>query len=106
MAMLASYEWMPFRRFGSLGLYLESGFSVSRGRGQLADGQKAEEAYSLYIVPMTAFLKYHLNMCADSGLFHTFWVVELIMVYLNRETMAPHPQLRGQWQQVAVAGFI
>lgn len=57
----ASYEWLPFRSFGALGVYLETGFSMSRGRGLLADGEKAEETYSLYIIPITAFLKYRFE---------------------------------------------
>lgn len=73
MAFVASYEWMPFRGYGALGLYLESGFSVSRGRGQLADGGVAEESYSLYIIPVTAFLKYRFEYMRRQ------WVVPYIM---------------------------
>jgi hypothetical protein len=59
--MIVNYEWMPFRRFGTMGIIFESGISSARGRGRLEDGNPAEETYNLFVIPMTAMLKYRFE---------------------------------------------
>ncbi|PIS09883.1 MAG: hypothetical protein COT73_12365 [Bdellovibrio sp. CG10_big_fil_rev_8_21_14_0_10_47_8] len=66
MGLQVTYEWQPFRSFGSLGLQLESGFATASGKGYFktarSDGTtRAEESYNLYVVPMSAFLNYRFE---------------------------------------------
>ncbi len=64
--MTLDYEWFPFRKFGALGIQLESGFSTATARGNFKtarpDGSsRSEEKYNIFIVPMTAFLNYRFE---------------------------------------------
>lgn len=63
---LIDYQWMPFRQFGSLGLNIETGFFSTTGKGffksKRTDGtNRAEESYSLYIIPASIFLNYRFE---------------------------------------------
>jgi hypothetical protein len=62
--LLMNHEWMPFRKYGSLGVLLEGGISYSHGNGTLVSGGNtypAQESYTLFIVPLSAFIKYRLE---------------------------------------------
>lgn len=72
-SLTVNYEWMPFRKFGALGLVFEGGIGVSNGRGVFSDGYRAEEKYTLYTFPLGAFLKYRFEYVRRQ------WVVPYIM---------------------------
>jgi hypothetical protein len=59
--LVINYEWMPFRKLGTFGMIFESGISSARGRGRLEDGNPAEETFNLFVIPMTAMLKYRFE---------------------------------------------
>lgn len=76
------YEWQPFTSFGKAGLQLGSGLTVARGTGTFASPRisstqtnvtEAQEEFSLYIVPLSAFLIYRFEF-TDS---------QLIVPYIN-----------------------
>jgi hypothetical protein len=60
-ALTGEYEWDPFQKFGALGIQLGGGFATAHGSGTLANGDPAEEAYDLYIVPLSAFAIYRFE---------------------------------------------
>jgi hypothetical protein len=66
-ALNFDYEWMPFRNFGSLGFRLGTGFATATGDGffkneNRADGRtRAQEKYTLFMVPASAFLTYRFE---------------------------------------------
>ena len=61
-AITVEYEWQPFQSFGRLGLNLGSGIGSVRGNGYFQQGgAKAEETYTMYLVPLTAFLTYRFE---------------------------------------------
>jgi hypothetical protein len=71
------YEWQPFRGFGSLGLVVGSGFATMSAKGTFksqVSGRPArsEESYSLFIVPVSAFLNYRFEFVRRQ------WVVPFI----------------------------
>lgn len=60
-ALQGEYEWMPFQSFGSLGVQLGGGFATATGNGTLESGPPAEEKYTIFIIPMTAFAIYRFE---------------------------------------------
>ncbi|GIL16670.1 MAG: hypothetical protein BroJett040_04210 [Oligoflexia bacterium] len=63
VGLLIDYDWQPFRGFGSLGLQLGVGIFSASGHGVLQDGAgtASEESYTLYMVPLSAFLVYRFE---------------------------------------------
>lgn len=59
--IVGDYEWMPFRRFGALGIQLGSGLIMARGNGRFADGSLAEETYGMFVIPATVNLVYRFE---------------------------------------------
>lgn len=57
------YEWQAFRRFGSLGLQVGSGFWTASAKGsfQRNPAERSEEAYNIFIVPLSAYLNYRFE---------------------------------------------
>lgn len=64
------YEWQPFSSFGKAGLQIGSGLTVARGTGTFKSPRisstktnvtEAQESFSLYIVPISAFLVYRFD---------------------------------------------
>ncbi len=66
-ALNFDYEWQPFRSFGTLGIRLGTGFATATGDGYFknqsrTDGRsRAQEKYTLFIVPASAFLTYRFE---------------------------------------------
>lgn len=73
VGFMFNYEWMPFRRFGMLGLVVESGLSTAVGRGKFADGSQANESYYLLMIPLGAFIKYRFEYMKRQ------WVVPYVL---------------------------
>ncbi len=61
--ILANYEWMPVRSFGTVGLVFESGLSMAHGNGVLASTPPAPalETYTLIVIPLSVFAKYRFE---------------------------------------------
>jgi hypothetical protein len=70
--LMFDYEWQPFHRFGTVGLQLGTGISILTGNGRLvttasdtAPGTtlnlRAQEKFTLFIVPVSAFLVYRFE---------------------------------------------
>lgn len=59
------YEWQPFTSFGRMGLQLGTGLATVIGKGVFktarSNGATALEKYTMYIVPLTAFLIYRFE---------------------------------------------
>lgn len=78
ISLIGEYEWQPFTSFGRLGLNLGGGFATARGNGYFKtvssdrESTKAEETYSLYIFPLSAFLSYRFEYARRQ------WVVPFI----------------------------
>ncbi len=64
-ALNFDYEWQPFRSFGSLGFRLGTGLSTVTAAGyfknQDAKHLRSEEKYTLFIVPLSAFINYRFE---------------------------------------------
>lgn len=60
-ALNLDYEWQAFRKFGSLGLQVGSGFAIMQGTGQLQSGGKAMEKFTMLALPASAFVIYRLE---------------------------------------------
>lgn len=61
-ALNFEYEWQPFQDFGRLGLNLGTGLANAKGSGYFKrDSARSEEGYSLYIIPLSAFLTYRFE---------------------------------------------
>ncbi len=60
-ALQADYEWVPFQGFGALGVQLGTGFATATGNGTLESGPPAEEKYTIFIVPLSAFALYRFE---------------------------------------------
>lgn len=61
VGLLGEYEWQPFHGFGALGFQLGSGLVIARGNGRFANGDVAEEVYTLYVVPLSALVVYRFE---------------------------------------------
>lgn len=72
VGLVGSYEWQPFRRFGSLGLSFESGLTVARGNGRFSSGEVASEIYTMVIVPANLLVVYRFEYMRRQ------WVVPFI----------------------------
>jgi hypothetical protein len=59
------YEWQPFRSFGSLGLRMGTGISTAQASGFFKNpspsGARAEESYTLYLVPLSLMAIYRFE---------------------------------------------
>ena len=62
-ALSGEYEWDPFQKYGAWGIQLGTGFATLHGSGTLnLNGHPpAQEAYDLFIVPMSTFLIYRFE---------------------------------------------
>ena len=65
--VLFDYEWQPFTKFGRFGLDFGTGFSTVTGKGTFKTSNsartetQAEESYTLYVIPLSAFLVYRFE---------------------------------------------
>lgn len=55
------YEWAPLRKYGPLGVLLGAGLATGNGQGRLESGQESLEKYTLFVVPLTAFVSYRFE---------------------------------------------
>jgi hypothetical protein len=65
-SLVFEYEWQPFTNFGRLGINVGTGFATTRGNGYFknsrgASDPKADEVYTLYVVPVSLFLTYRFE---------------------------------------------
>lgn len=73
------YEWQPFRGFGSLGLVMGVGFATTKANGYFRNqttyrtSTRSEEEYSLFIVPLSAFIQYRFEYMRRQ------WIVPFVM---------------------------
>jgi hypothetical protein len=56
-----TYEYMLTQSFGGIALVAETGVGVAQGNAVFADGTKAKETFSLYMIPITGLLKYRFE---------------------------------------------
>ncbi len=93
----ANYEWIPIRKLGSWGVIFETGLSMSHGNGILASSppEASQETYTLFIVPLTAMLKYRFEYMRKQ------WFVPYIEGGATYYGLA---ELRSDSKQTNVAG--
>lgn len=67
ITFLYNYEWQPFRKFGALGVFVETGFATTSAKGSFknqnrADGRTtSEERYNFFVIPASVFLNYRFE---------------------------------------------
>jgi len=61
VTLVGNYEWVLSRSYGTFGIIFEAGLANRHGNGTLASGEQAQEGYSLFIVPLTAMLRYRFE---------------------------------------------
>lgn len=66
LAVDFDYTWAPFRKYGALGLKLGLGFATVDAPGYFKTARpgnvtRSEETYTLFMVPMSAFLEYRFE---------------------------------------------
>lgn len=62
--LLGEYEWMPFQKFGMLGVQIGFGLVIARGNGRIDVGgvtRNANEIYTLFAVPLSALAVYRFE---------------------------------------------
>lgn len=72
-ALNVDYEWQAIKAFGSLGLQVGGGLNVVTGDGYFQNGTRAYEKYTLYMVPLSAFVIYRLEYSSKQ------WFVPYLM---------------------------
>jgi hypothetical protein len=61
-SFVLEYEWQAFQSFGRLGLNIGTGFASVKGNGFFKkSGTPAEETYTMYTFPLSAFLVYRFE---------------------------------------------
>jgi hypothetical protein len=74
-AIMFNYEWQ-LRKFGTWGLQLGSGLGIFTGKGRLVSAGhdlESEEKFTLFLVPMTAYLVYRFEYSSKQ------WLIPYVM---------------------------
>lgn len=61
VALNVDYEWQALQGLGALGLQVGGGLNIVTGDGFLPGGVRSFEKYTLYMVPLSAFVIYRLE---------------------------------------------
>lgn len=101
LTLLYNYEWQPFRQFGSLGVFVETGFATVSARGSFKNQNRpdqrttSEERYNFFIIPASVFVNYRFEYVRRQ------WVVPFVNAGATYYGLA---EVRNDGKQPTFAG--